>query len=357
MQAYEWGEFKRATGWKVQRLGLVEQGQLVAGAQLLFKPLPFTPWSLAYLSKGPVVAVQQTAVAQQLWGLIHQAARQQNAIYLMLEPNWPDDEATQNHLKQQDFITSPHTNHPHSTVLIDLTRDEATMLSQMRKKTRQMVRKAEREGIVITEGNEADLAEFHDVLLTTAELKEIASHDLSFYQTAWWAYNQIDLQGLQNLAGLNMAGQISQTKLFFAKHAGKTVAAKLIFTFGKRSLHLWGGTTKAGRDLNASYLIQWESLKWAKRQGCTMTDLWGIPDEVGRLLKQGEAVPEEKHDGLWGVYLFKRGFGGEVESYVGTWDYVYMPWLYQAAQMARGFSVDRLSELAEKLKFHTKIRS
>jgi len=32
---------------------------------------------------------------------------------------------------------------------------------------------------------------------------------------------------------------------------------------------------------------------------------------------------------LWGVYRFKRGFGGRLVRTVGAWDRVYQPTLYQ----------------------------
>ena len=39
-------------------------------------------------------------------------------------------------------------------------------------------------------------------------------------------------------------------------------------------------------------------------------DLWGVPDENESTL---EAQFENRNDGLWGVYRFKRGFGGELK--------------------------------------------
>lgn len=335
MQGYEWGQFKAQAGWRVQRVGLKSEGQIVAGAQLLFRSLPKLPLTLAYLSKGPLVNVADTALAEQLWPLIHQAARQNQAVFLMAEPNWPDSPAHHAHLQEQGFHVSRHTNHPHSTMIVDLRPDEAAMLKGMRKKTRQLIRKAERAGIEIVAGTDDDLDDFYQTLAVTADLKNIAGHEREFYQHVWQMY-----------------APRNQAKLFLAKHNGQTVAAKMIFTFGQRSLHLWGGTKPEGRRSNASYLIQWESLRWAKQQGFQEADLWGIPDEVGQQLKDGHEPPKDKQTDLWGVYLFKRGFGGQVESYVGTYDYVYKPLWYRLAKMATRVSVDTLSQWAERLKLY-----
>jgi lipid II:glycine glycyltransferase (peptidoglycan interpeptide bridge formation enzyme) len=60
--------------------------------------------------------------------------------------------------------------------------------------------------------------------------------------------------------------------------------------------------------------------------GCTTYDLWGVPDEDEERL---EAEFTGRHDGLWGVYRFKRGFGGHLLRTVGAWDRVYAPARYR----------------------------
>jgi lipid II:glycine glycyltransferase (peptidoglycan interpeptide bridge formation enzyme) len=71
-------------------------------------------------------------------------------------------------------------------------------------------------------------------------------------------------------------------------------------------------------------------MRWAKANGAKTYDLWGIPDE-------DEAVLEEqftsRSDSLWGVYRFKRGFGGEVMRSAPAFIRVYKPLLYKAYQM------------------------
>jgi lipid II:glycine glycyltransferase (peptidoglycan interpeptide bridge formation enzyme) len=66
-----------------------------------------------------------------------------------------------------------------------------------------------------------------------------------------------------------------------------------------------------------TYALQWEAMRWAKSRGCRVYDLWGIPDADEETL---EAEFTDRSDGLWGVYRFKRGFGGEVVRYTGLWE-------------------------------------
>ncbi len=51
----------------------------------------------------------------------------------------------------------------------------------------------------------------------------------------------------------------------------------------------------------------------------------GVPDEDPATL---EAQFEQRDEGLWGVYRFKRGWGGTVVRSAGAWDRVYRPVLY-----------------------------
>ncbi len=46
-----------------------------------------------------------------------------------------------------------------------------------------------------------------------------------------------------------------------------------------------------------------------------------------------EAEFMQRADGLWGVYRFKRGFGGQIRRAAGAWDKVYNRAAYLAYQM------------------------
>jgi lipid II:glycine glycyltransferase (peptidoglycan interpeptide bridge formation enzyme) len=64
--------------------------------------------------------------------------------------------------------------------------------------------------------------------------------------------------------------------------------------------------------------------------------LWGIPDFDKETL---EAQFTERNDGLWGVYRFKRGFGGQVVRCAGLWEQSLHP-LYPLAAKLRGYGAD-----------------
>ena len=73
-------------------------------------------------------------------------------------------------------------------------------------------------------------------------------------------------------------------------------------------------------------------MRWCRDRGCQTYDLWGVPDENEETL---EAEFEKRHDGLWGVYRFKRGFGGQLVRQVGAWVKVLAPLRWRAFLLAR----------------------
>lgn len=332
MQSAAWGHFKLATGWKIHRLGVVQGNSLVVGAQILFRKLPFLPVSIAYIPKGPFGRVADTAALAVLFAGIHQLASQHRVIFLKIEPNWPDELSHRQFLLGQGFQFSEQTNQPRSTITIDLKAGEQTLWSDMRKKTRKLVRRAEREGVTVVDGSSADMERFFAVLRTTAKLKGFAIHNLDFYAHVWRVFRQ--------------AGQVH---LLLAMYRDEIVGGKMIFTFKDTTMHFWGGTIPAGRKVFASYLLQWRAIRWALEHGYRTCDLWGIPNQVGDLLRQGQPMPQ-RTDGLWGVYIFKRGFGGQVASYIGAYDYPYRATLYKlGTKIAKNQALDTLSAWVEKL--------
>jgi lipid II:glycine glycyltransferase (peptidoglycan interpeptide bridge formation enzyme) len=115
-------------------------------------------------------------------------------------------------------------------------------------------------------------------------------------------------------------------ELLVAEFESKPLAALMVFALGRRAYYLYGASTDEERNLMPTYLLQWRAMQWAKERGCTEYDLWGVPDVDEATL---EAQFESRHDGLWGVYRFKRGFGGEVKRAMQALDKVYMPLLYK----------------------------
>jgi lipid II:glycine glycyltransferase (peptidoglycan interpeptide bridge formation enzyme) len=107
---------------------------------------------------------------------------------------------------------------------------------------------------------------------------------------------------------------------------GEPIAALMVFAQADRSWYFYGASSDRHREHMPAYLLQWEAMQWSRARGCREYDLWGVPDADEAVL---EANFLQRGDGLWGVYRFKRGFGGELRRAQGPWQRVYNMPLYQ----------------------------
>jgi peptidoglycan pentaglycine glycine transferase (the first glycine) len=307
LQTAEWGELKKGFGWDVARLICGE-----VGVQILFRKLPLG-FTVAYLPKPMgqddrpwTVDGEERSTVSHLQSEIDAVCRKKHAIFLKIEPdNWEGQPSSFN-LHPSSFV-SPHNIQPPRTIVISLLGSEDDILARMKQKCRYNVRLAEKKGITVRTWD--DLDGFHRLMQVTGGRDGFGVHSLEYYKKAYELFHPARM-----------------AELLVAEFEGKPLAALMIFAVGVRSWYLYGASNDEERNRMPTYLLQWEAIRWARARGCTEYDLWGVPDADEATL---EAEFETRHDGLWGVYRFKRGFGGEVKRAAQALDKVYMPLLYR----------------------------
>ena len=292
LETGEWGELKSAFGWKALRM---ITGNI--GVQILFRKLPLG-FTIGYIPKANV--------EQSLWKEIDSICKQNHAIFLKWEPDFWDDEIQD--MWNLELRTSPHNIQPPRTIIIDIKGSDEEILARMKQKTRYNIRLAEKKGVTVRAWD--DIESFHKMMLLTGNRDGFGVHSLEYYKCAY------------ELLHPKQMGE-----LLVAEYAGRPLAALFVARNGNRAYYLYGASTDEERNRMPTYLLQWEAMKWAKARGCEEYDLWGVPDEDEATL---EANFEKRNDGLWGVYRFKRGFGGELKRAVQAMDRVYNPLLYWA---------------------------
>lgn len=323
LQSWQWGQLKAAFGWQAVRMGIEDKGHIVAGAQVLFRPLlPFPRYlSIAYVPKGPLLDFGNLGVSETLFSTIHRLARQNKAILLKIEPELPDRPSVVRQLQACGFHPSQQAIQPRSTIHIDLRAAIDEILARMKSKTRYNVRLAERKGVLVREGTADDLPIFYRLIEMTSRRDGFAVHSQEYYETAYRLFVPQD-----------------QARLFLATYGDEVIAGLMAFAFGQQAWYMYGASSDKERNRMPNHLLQWEAICWAKERGCLTYDLWGIPDEVGEQPEKYKKTVTRQQGRLWGVYRFKQGFGGQVIRYVGAYDYIYRPalaWLYSKAVARR----------------------
>lgn len=304
LQTGEWGELKAGFGWQPVR---IVTGEL--GAQVLFRKLPLG-LTIGYIPK-PLFDEGLLVKGHSFLAEVDAACQRRRAIFLKIEPDaWalPARVApNESRLTDYQLRISPHHIQPPRTILVDLRGSEEDILARMKQKCRYNVRLAEKKGVSVRAWG--DVEGFHRMMAETGGRDGFGVHSLEYYQRAY-----------------NLFHPAGMAELLVAEHDGEPLAALMVFARGKRAWYLFGASTDRERNRMPAYLLQWQAMKWAQARGCDEYDLWGVPDEDEAVLEAGF---ESRSDGLWGVYRFKRGFGGQVVRAVQPRDRVYMPWLYR----------------------------
>ena len=311
LQTAEWGELKSSFGWQAERM-LSGEGAGECGVQILFRQLPLG-FSFAYLPKGPLMKKVGEGSTDRIpgpsfWVDVDDLCRSNRAVFLKIEPD--DDMAPARWLEGEagvDLRPSPHPIQPPRTIVVDLTGSEEDILARMKQKTRYNIRLAGKKGIQVAHSHE--VAVFHQLMETTGQRDQFGIHSLAYYQKVYDLFKKSD-----------------KCALLMASYEGVPVAGMMVFASGSRSWYLYGASASNHRQRMPTYLLQWEAMKWARSMGCRQYDLYGVPDHDQDYL---ESNFQERADGLWGIYRFKRGFGGTVTRSSGPWDRVYNAFLYK----------------------------
>lgn len=309
LQTSLWGELKARFGWSADRLAVVRDGQIAAGALVLFRKLPMRLGTLAYIPKGPILDFDDDALSRELLGGFDQLLRRRRAILLKIEPDRLADHPFNVRAAQFGFRTSPQTIQPPRTLMLNIDRDDDAILAAMHPKTRYNIRLAAKKEVVVREAALDDLPAFNDLMQTTGERDGFAVHSAEYYRAAFELFVPRHAQ------------------LFVATYEDRVIAGLFVFALGERAWYFYGASGEAERQRMPNHALQWTAIQWAKTRGCKEYDLWGIPDEDEATL---EAEYLNRSDDLWGVYRFKRGFGGKIVRFAGAYDRVYDPILYKA---------------------------
>lgn len=319
LQRGAWGDLKGGGGWQARRMAVVGvDGRLMAGALLLLRGRLGV--SVAYTPRGPLFSGEPAVDGLLLAGLAR-AARRARAVFLRIEPNIverdPAADTTHTWLLLQGLRPAA-TIQPRSSVHVDLTRPAEAILAACSKGHRADIRRAERGGVGVRVGEEADLRSFYAIMQATGQRAGFGIHSEAYYAAAWRRFRP-------------------RSRLLIAELGGRAVAAHMVFADARHGLYLYSGADGEGLKSGANHLLEWHAIRWARELGCVAYDLWGIPDALGRAAGAPDEATraaleaEAQADPLIGVYRFKKGFGGSIVRYLPAYDQVLIPPLYGAA--------------------------
>ncbi len=173
--------------------------------------------------------------------------------------------------------------------LLDLAPSEEELLKGMRKTMRNLIRRAQRDGVRIERTNtQAAVDIFLDIHQET-----VARHNFTPYKDE---YFRAQVEAFRD-------SEVAQ--VFVAWYKQTPISAAIMMYYGDMGSYHHGASRSAYSKIPASYLLQWEAIKEAKRRGCQTYNFWGVVPEKEQL----SPILKRKHPWI-GITKFKTGFGG-----------------------------------------------
>lgn len=297
-QGQEFAEQKKRSGW-TPRFVIIGDIALT----ILEKPV-FGLGKQWYIPKGP--GVKSVVGLGDLLPELRKFAYSHGVFAIKIEPELEKTESALLALKELDLKSVLPIQPNASTVLIDLSPDIDTVLTNLNQKGRHAIRRAERDGVTVerVDTSDANCQAFYDLLVQTAGSQGFSGsiRDFDYYKSFWQRY-----------------ATSGHGQLFLARFNGVIVAGAFALVYGQKSTYKDGASIRVEGAYGVTHLVQWHVIQWAKERGSKLHDLCGTPpsDQIGN-----------KDHRWYGVGLFKTSFNKHVTDFIGAYDIVVKPRQY-----------------------------
>jgi lipid II:glycine glycyltransferase (peptidoglycan interpeptide bridge formation enzyme) len=337
LQTPAWGEVKNE--WRHESLGWYRGSDMVGAGLVLYRQLPGIKRHLAYLPEGPILDWSSDNVAEALQAMsTHVKSRGAFAVRMgppVITRSWSAQTvkaamAARAHTRLGD-VPADTRNEAAGAIATGLRRqgwrrvadnggftagqpqyvfqlplagrDEDDLLKGMNQQWRRNIKRADKAGVVVSQGKASDLPPFHALYAETANRDAFAPRPLSYFERMFSALS---------------AEEPDRIRLYLAHHEGELVAATTWVRVGRHVWYSYGASSTARRDVRGSNAIQWRMIRDALDAGADVYDLRGITETLDAA---------DRHVGL---IQFKVGTGGRAVEYLGEWDLPLNRMLYRA---------------------------
>ena len=301
LQTYEWGEFREQTGVKTIRRGSFDADKLISGFQLTIHKIPKTSFTIGYLPKGE-------EPTPEILDKLYKIGKQENCIFIQLEPNIIKSQ-TEYKIQNTKYKIqkSAHPLFTKFTFILDLTKSEEELLKAMHPKARYNIKVAQKHNVIVEEDNSDEAFEAYLKLTKeTTNRQGFFAHTEKYHRQQW-----------ATLSHKIEENQLS-SHLFVAKYNGKILTAWILFVFKDTLYYPYGASSSENREVMSSNLVMWEAIKFGKKLGLKKFDMWGALGEN-----------PDKKDSWYGFHNFKQRYGPDHVEFVGSYDLVINPIMYQ----------------------------
>ena len=353
MQTPELAKYRESNGWTSYYFGVERSSKLVAAAMLVAKPT-FLGKSTYYCPGGPILDYEDEELLQFFIKSLKKYIKTHNGYIFHIDPYYElvqrdrhgeiveggfNHESAKRNLRNLGFIEIPNPGQPKYLFALDLKKQTADQIfADMKRNTRNHIRKAEKQGVVIRELKREELSIFKQITESTSNRRNFTDRPLSYYEQMYDLFHpRKEVMFLLAEANVQPESENSSSRSIHGdggegseepRNDGRDEAiqnedisnsnlvpmsAAMFILYGDEVIYLFSGSDEQYmKDYNAQYLIQWHMIKYALEHKFKTYNFYGI-----------QGLPDKSQKD-YGIYDFKKGFtsdkNGRVIELIGSYE-------------------------------------
>ncbi len=393
-QTKNWAKLKKSNSWNSYYIGFEDKKKIIAGALLLEKNIPIINKKIFYSPRGFLIDYNDKKLLKAFTIELKKYIKEKKGIFVKIDPfveykerdnngniveNGIDNSEIVKNLKDLGykhfgFNIMQDTLQPRWMHVIETkNKNLDDIMKDMESKTRQILRKNERSAITTREITRNELPIFKDIMKHTSDRREFIDRPLSYYEHMWDTLHddgilkiliaEIDFKQYEentnneietikselknriykkehNILKMNdkkyeqsnnkdneeikrLEKQLKKIKEYRKQYNDKEVLGGILFLiYGNEVLSLYGGSDAKLMQFQSAYTVHFEGIKYAIENNYDRYNFYGITGDF------------RKENPLYGLYLFKKSFGGHVVELIGEFDLIISPFWYHTYNLA-----------------------
>lgn len=332
-QTPSWVKIKEKNEWIHYYVGIKEKNDIIACSLILGKKIYFNNY-LYYAPRGPLLDYDNIDLLDFFIKNLKRFLIEKKGILLKIDPlvEYQEHDKFGNIIKENnnqqlvDHFTELGFKHHGLTkgytdeaqfrwsYCLDINKSEEEIFKDMDQRCRRCIRKYEKYPLTIEEVNDSNILDFKEIMEHTAKRQNHFDRSLEYYKNLDKELEDDSVLSIIYLNKKKFLKDYKQDKLYdivSKEEREKIPISAGVFIFdSNRANYVYGGTYKDYMSLMAQYKLQMEMIKLAKKRKLSIYDFGGISGDF------------DSNSENYGVYEFKRGFGGYVTEYIGEFDLI-----------------------------------
>src|SRR3990167_9084622 len=262
-QCADWGEVYEKHHHKTWLLGILQNNMLV-GACLTIK-IQARRGTFLLVPHGPVFATSITcadkkSVMKLLKNSLSSLAQQEGAIFIRIAPILERAQENTALFHDAGFQDAPIFVQSEQSWVLDLTPDTQTLLQNMRKSTRYILKNKEGYGVLCRRDiSNAAIDVFCSLYKQTVSNQGFFGQSTDFIKTEFEIFSKSNA-----------------CSLYFAYYKNSPLAAAFIIEKAGAGFYHYGASIRPKEYIPAPHMLQWHIINNLKERGFTTYNFWGV---------------------------------------------------------------------------------